>query len=290
MPRGRTAYTNFTLVVFCMALVVVSAQPALGGAIVTGGVGCDANSGGLCFPGHSCECQFALKIDGDIDAATAQKVQRLFDDRRKQWAKIAGERFEINSRGGDIIAAMAIGRLFRREQAFLMVDDGNACISACVLILAGAVDRLVAQSSKIGIHRPYLMTTPQSQLTADQVKQAYGMMLADVRAYLREMNVSERLADAMLAIEPENMHELTGAELSRYGLSGVDPAEQQRRAIRNEALDVEEANKLGLDRREYTRRKALGEAICVYTPAGLAVTEYREFWNCKQRVLRTGRR
>jgi hypothetical protein len=34
-------------------------------------------------------------------------------------------------------------------------------------------------------------------------------------------------------------------------LVGVDPAERQRRAIQKEAADVEEANRLGLDRREY---------------------------------------
>jgi ATP-dependent protease ClpP protease subunit len=257
---------------------------------VGGGLGCDANKGALCFPDHKCECQFSLKIDGEIDAAAVEKVQRLFDNRRRQAAKIVGERFEINSRGGDIIAAMAIGRMFRKEQAFLFIEDGSVCISACVLILAGAVDRIISPSGKVGIHRPYIMTTPQRQLTGDQVKRVYGLMLGDIRAYLREMNVSERLADVMLATEPERVHMLTQSELSGYGLAGVDSAEQQRRAIENEAMDVEEANKLGLDRMEYTRRKSLGESLCVYTPAGRAVTEYVEFWNCKQKVLKTGQR
>jgi hypothetical protein len=128
------------------------------------------------------------------------------------------------------------------------------------------------------------------QSCALTVLRTYGALLVDIRAYLREMNVSEQLADAMLAIEPERMHVLTGSELRRYGLAGVDPAEQQRRAIRNEALDVEEANKLGLDRMEYTRRKSLGESICAYGPTGRAVSDYMEFWNCKQRILKTGQR
>ena len=134
------------------------------------------------------------------------------------------------------------------------------------------------------------MTKPQSEVTADQVRRTYRVLLADIRAYLREMNVSERLADAMLAIEPERMHVLTSSDFRQYGLIGIDPAEQQRRAIENEARDVEEANKLGLDRMEYTRRKYLGENLCVYTPAGLVVTDYMEFWNCKQRVLKSGQR
>jgi ATP-dependent protease ClpP protease subunit len=199
-----------------------------------------------------------------------------------------GTHYGINSNGGDVAAAMAIGRLFRKERAWIEVD--GVCISACVLILAGAVERVVSSSGKVGIHRPYLATTPQRPLTADQVNSAYSAMLGDIRAYLREMNVSERLADAMLATEPERVHMLTQAELVSYGLAGIDSAEQQRRAIANEARDVQEANKLGLDRREYTRRKSLGENLCAYTSTGGAVTDYSEFLNCKQRVLKTGRR
>lgn len=196
--------------------------------------------------------------------------------------------FRINSNGGDVAAATAIGRLFRKEGAWIEVD--GVCISACVLILAGGVQRVVSSSAKVGIHRPYLATTPRRPLTTDQVNSAYSAMLGDIRAYLREMNVSERLADAMLATKPEGVHMLTQAELDRYDLTGIDSAEQQRQAIEEEALDVQEANKLGLDRREYMRRKSLGESLCSYTSTGGAVTDYSEFLNCKQRVLKTGRR
>jgi hypothetical protein len=55
-------------------------------------------------------------------------------------------------------------------------------------------------------------------------------MLQGMRDYLREMNVSQRLADDMLVIEPENNHILTEAELKAYRLVGIDPAVRQRRA------------------------------------------------------------
>jgi hypothetical protein len=50
-------------------------------------------------------------------------------------------------------------------------------------------------------------------------------MLQDIRAYLREMNVPERLADEMLATELERVHVLTPAELKMYGLADIDSAE-----------------------------------------------------------------
>jgi hypothetical protein len=110
-----------------------------------------------------------------------------------------------------------------------------------------------------------------------------------MRSYLREMNVSPRLADDMLATEPENNHILTETELWAYRLTGVDPAEQQRRAIQKEAADVHEANGLGLDRREYTQRKTLGETLCTYSISG-AVADYVEYSDCKIGVLKTGAR
>jgi len=203
-----------------------------------------------------------------------------------------GAHYGINSRGGDVAAAMAIGRILRRERAHLMVDD--YCISSCVLILAGAVDRYIGRSAVVGIHRPYLAgTTAQRLMTTEQVEQVksvYGNILQDIRAYLREMNISERLADDMLTIEPERSRTLNQAELKGYGLATSDPTEQQRRAVENEVRNLQEAAQLGLDRAEYTRRKALGERICVNTAGGEPMTDYSEIWRCKQQVLKSGKR
>ena len=87
----------------------------------------------------------------------------------------------------------------------------------------------------------------------------------------------------MLAVEPEKVHYLNEAELKMYRLADPDPVEQQTRAIEKEMRDVQEANQLGLSRREYTRRKALGNDLCSQ------MQDVREMISCKDRVLRTGR-
>jgi ATP-dependent protease ClpP protease subunit len=248
-------------------------------ANVTGGYGCDRGSeGAICFSDNSCMCGFSMSIDGALDSTTADKVRHLFEARRMH-SKV-DEGFEINSPGGSVAAAMEIGRLFRKERAWIAVKQNGVCVSACVLILAGAVNR-VTSPGRVGIHRPYLITSPQQSFTADNVKQSYSRMLQDLRAYLREMNVSERLADNMLAVEPEKVRYLTSAELQGYGLAGIDPAEQQTQAIENEMRDVEEASKLGLGRLEYTRRKALGNSLCTQMTV-------RQETDCKQQVLKVG--
>jgi ATP-dependent protease ClpP protease subunit len=250
-------------------------------ANVSGGVSC--YGGGLNGLGD-----LDIKIVGEIGSTTVDKVGKLFDEQHSPSVKcvVVGGSFEINSPGGDVNAAIAIGRMFRKEHAHLQVNKDSVCISACVLILAGAVDRLV--SGMVGIHRPYLITTPRQPLTPDQTKVAYKRMLQEIRLYLRDMNVSERLADDMLATEPERVHILTRTELTGYGLVGVDPAEQQRIAIEREAHDVQEANKLGLDRREYTRRKALGLSSCVYNSGTGNLMTQSEMLDCRRRILTIG--
>jgi hypothetical protein len=269
-------------------------EAASGG--VTGHVSCSGRSVGI-----------SIDIEGEIDETTAESVNKLFGEMHEKEKRIAsgvpcddsaahqnppdfsayGTHFGINSRGGSVPAAMAIGRMFRREGAWISVS--GKCYSACVFVLAGAIDRQVGQSGQVGIHRPYLQSTPENPFDAGQVKQAYSRTLQDMRSYLREMNISPRLADDMLATEPEHNHILTQTELRAYRLIGVDPAEQQRRAIEKETADVNETNKLGLDRQEYTRRKMLGETLCAYSSSG-ALADGRDYADCKDRFLRTGAR
>ena len=92
-------------------------------------------------------------IYGEIDDETAIKVAQI------DGAIPVGKPFPpiyVNSDGGDIEAAMWIGRILRRRGATIegrdafFPDNGASCASACVLIAAGAV---VRQFRDIGLHR-----------------------------------------------------------------------------------------------------------------------------------------
>jgi hypothetical protein len=162
-------------IVFLLSIVLIFAAPYQAAraesAKVTGGISCDGAAVGI-----------SIDIDGDIDAATVESVRNIFDQYHEtavkvrsikcphdanNWMLAEGSIYRINSRGGSVAAAMAIGRIFRHETAWLGVDGD--CISACVLILAGAVDRQIGRTAVIGIHRPYLGTTSQHPLTTGQV-------------------------------------------------------------------------------------------------------------------------
>ncbi len=293
MPRSEISVKMTKAQIFWGLLILALTTPQIvlaDSSNVTGHISCAGSSVGI-----------SLDIDGVIDSATVEDVSKLFVELHQQVTKVAsgfkcddsaarqnppdlsayGDHFGINSLGGSVSAAMAVGRMLRRENAWIMVN--GVCFSACVLILAGAVDRHIGKSGQVGIHRPYFGTTPDKPLRADEIKDAYLRMLQEMRAYLREMNVPQRLADDMLAVEPENNHILTEAELKSYRLAGVDPGEQQRRAIQKEAADVQEANQLGLDRREYTRRKSLGNSFC-----DASVSDENGVTACKESILKHG--
>jgi hypothetical protein len=74
-----------------------------------------------------------------------------------------------------------------------------------------------------------------------------------------------------LRIEPENMRVLNDAALAGYGLTYEDP-------IARETKELQIAQKYGLSRQEYMRRKALAMSRCA-SPATF----------CAQKIMETGR-
>jgi hypothetical protein len=223
-------------------------------------------------------CSFAIWLSGEIASSTVNEVKELLDRRRAWTGGEQGNLFYIDSPGGNVAAAMAIGRMIRKERLTVLVWKGQECLSACVIVLVGATHR--GFYGKIGIHRPFFDPPISSQpLTPDKVKDNYQSMLQEIRSYLREMNVSERLVDDMLAIDPANVRYLSRNQLENYGLRTVDPIEQ-------ETIDLQEAQALGLDRREFIRRKALSLAKC---SEDSSLETLDAILACNERIMKSGR-
>jgi hypothetical protein len=138
------------------------------------------------------------------------------------------------------------------------------------MIYAGAVARA---ARSIGIHQPYL-EVPTQPIDVDGIKARYGLVVKDIKSYLAEMNVDGRLADEMLKISPTGVRYLNQRQQERYGLTFFDPVEREVRTI-------EEARKLGLDRREYNRRPSVAVKECNW---GMP-----SFHTCYRSVLETGK-
>lgn len=146
----------------------------------------------------------------------------------------------INSRGGLVEPALAIGRLLRLAGATVIVGHtifpyrgprfaatgeldpavqkfGGLCQSACVFILAGGIKRLVPQGGFVAVHRPstvmrLTVDAKASRLVKKPVDDA-GELAGVLKAYFEEMGVGAPLLELMLATPPAHMRVLTSQEL-----------------------------------------------------------------------------
>ena len=156
----------------------------------------------------------------------------------------------LDSEGGEMYAAMTIGRMFRKARVYAWLSKGNKCMSACVLLLAGAVDRSIQEGAAVGIHRPY--STDTNVVSFDEAQTKTTRLGVDVAAYLSEMNITNTLYDNMKQIPSESMKILSYSELAAFGLNGKDP-------VFAELKDNAEAKLAGISKREFLSRKALSE-------------------------------
>jgi len=200
-----------------------------------------------CANGHS-DC---YAISDEITSLDLAELKRRLSSPDRYNNKNLVPVFFLDSHGGDIYAAMEIGRLLRKERAVAVVTRAASCMSACIFVLLGAVRRVV--DGPIGIHRPYSDST--GEIDFETAQHRYRQLVRSVQLYLQEMNASERLLEAMIRIPPERVRILAGSEVGDFGLAGIDPVEE-------EMIDSNLAAKYGLTRREYLKRKRHAEDVC----------------------------
>ena len=134
----------------------------------------------------------------------------------------------LDSRGGDVEAAIKIGQLLRKWSRQVVIRPNAVCISACVLVLAGAESRWVY--GKVGIHRPYF--TNDVAIEALAQKENYMRVEALIKTYLEEVNVRSVLYDDMLRISPSKVRFLSQEELESYGIGESDPYAEEARTVK----------------------------------------------------------
>jgi hypothetical protein len=175
--------------------------------VVDGGLPLQVKLTGEILPGDAdrLTAQLNKLRPDDLIAQLKQKAPASNYDPR-QWLWV-----EVESTGGDLEESLNLGRYLRSADA--LITTKQSCTSACVFLLAGAVERtdLAAAVGKIGIHRPYFADARgKSQASLDSY---FTDLHSELNAYLAEMHVPTLLADMMLATPPEEIRMLTADEL-----------------------------------------------------------------------------
>jgi hypothetical protein len=147
------------------------------------------------------------------------------------------------SSGGDMDAAMDLGRLLRELRVFAAIGEHDQCMSACAFAFMGGERRSV--SGKLGIHRPYFPYThdvPGRQLRFRHLQRT-------LKGYLDEMDFPASLYEAVMLVPPEDIRMLAPSELKTFYLDGISPSSE-------DLADAAAARQLGLSMVEYLKVKA----------------------------------
>ena len=157
----------------------------------------------------------ALVLTGTIDEGAATRVADWFDS-----ASTPPEVVLLDSPGGSVRDAIAIGQAIRDAGADTFMEPGAICLSACPLILAGGVARSVSDGAAVGVHQSYFghSTVLPMFLAVEDIQRGQ----AEVMEHLIAMDVDPALMRHALATPPEAIYLLTPEELARYRLTTDD--------------------------------------------------------------------
>jgi hypothetical protein len=122
----------------------------------------------------------------------------------------------LNSPGGSVIDALAMGRLIRTRKFSTEVEAGKYCASSCPLVFAGGTDRRAGDRAIIGVHQVAAIKTAVNGPTRDEMSIAQNIS-ARCQRYLGEMGVDlqvwvhamETPNDKLFVFKPDELKSLT---------------------------------------------------------------------------------
>jgi hypothetical protein len=129
---------------------------------------------------------------------------------------------ELNSKGGDVLEAMKIGRVIERLRLSTSLkttgDPEESCLSACFFIFVAGVKRNtnLIWDRDLGVHRPYFQPAYFAGLTSTQAKEKYNDLVRLTKQYLRDMYVPEELIELSYSISPDDIYPLSEKEIEMW--------------------------------------------------------------------------
>ena len=136
----------------------------------------------------------SVKITGTITERDAEKFQEISNELEYSDYPL----IILDSVGGDVSAAISIGKLVRKVDGRTMIV--SKCYSSCALIFIAGVQR--DSVGKLGLHRPYFSSAPQDR---EALEKQVPLMLSMLKGYVAEMNVTDGFYQQMVNTEPSRM-------------------------------------------------------------------------------------
>jgi hypothetical protein len=189
-------------------------------------------------PGCEPTCAEWISAEGRIVADTANKLKAVLDKTSKRKLPMV-----IYSPGGDVTAAMAMGRLLRARKIDVAVGwtyydgckprdkkckpdptfkgrvqtQGAYCNSACPVAISGGISRFVAPSTKIGVHRVKTIWTQERITYRETYTIKNGKKKVLSRKEVKRTKLKPKVTTGIYA-------ELNTKLTKYYNDMGIDPA------------------------------------------------------------------
>lgn len=138
-----------------------------------------------------------VTIAGTISTRDANKFQEI--SKELEYVK-DGPTVYLDSIGGDVSAAISIGRLVRKNDFWTAIKANGKCYSSCALIFIAGVER--HNFGELGLHRPYFASSPKSRETLEE---KVPLMLSTLKNYINEMGVTDNFYQQMVNTEPSQV-------------------------------------------------------------------------------------
>ncbi|MBB5048926.1 hypothetical protein HNR60_003697 [Rhodopseudomonas rhenobacensis] len=121
----------------------------------------------------------------------------------------------LNSPGGSVGDALAMGRLIRDKKLATEVDAGKYCASSCPLVFVGGVERRAGAKAAIGVHQVFAMSQAATGAPRDEMSDAQRIS-ARCQRYLGDMGINlqvwvhamETPKDKLFVFTPEELKTL----------------------------------------------------------------------------------
>jgi len=133
----------------------------------------------------------------------------------------------LNSPGGSVADALAMGRLIRERKFATEVEAGKYCVSSCPLVFAGGVERRAGDSAEIGVHQVAAISSAANGPPRDEMSVAQNIS-ARCQRYLGDMGVSlqvwvhamETPHDRLFVFKPDELKSLNMVTASPAPVAG----------------------------------------------------------------------
>jgi hypothetical protein len=146
----------------------------------------------------------------------------------------------LNSPGGSVTDAMAMGRLIREKKFATEVEAGKYCASSCPLVFAGGVERRAGNKAAIGVHQVAVSATPSLGPPRDEMSIAQNIS-ARCQRYLGDMGINlqvwvhamETPHDRLFVFKPDELKSLnivTAGPAPLAGPPALPPASPKTRS------------------------------------------------------------